>query len=67
MGKKNMLSKEKRPEIIVFAGPNGSGKSTVTKMAKIIESYINADDIKAVYNMMIWQLLKWQLKLSYIM
>ena len=53
MGKKNMLSKEKRPEIIVFAGPNGSGKSTVTKMAKIIESYINADDIKAVYNMMI--------------
>lgn len=37
---------EKKPEIIVFAGPNGSGKSTVTKMAKIIEPYINADDIK---------------------
>jgi predicted ABC-type ATPase len=37
---------EKRPEIIVFAGPNGSGKSTVTKMARIIEPYINADDIK---------------------
>lgn len=34
------------PEIIVFAGPNGSGKSTVTKMAKIIEPYINADDIQ---------------------
>ena len=47
MGKKNMLNKEKKPEIIVFAGPNGSGKSTVTKMAKVIEPYINADDIKA--------------------
>ena len=37
---------EKLPEIIVFAGPNGSGKSTITKMAKIIEPYINAADIK---------------------
>lgn len=37
---------EKLPEIIVFAGPNGSGKSTVTKLAKVIEPYINADDIK---------------------
>ena len=36
----------KKPEIIVFAGPNGSGKSTITKMASIIEPYINADDIK---------------------
>lgn len=36
----------KLPEIIVFAGPNGSGKSTVTVLAKIIEPYINADDIK---------------------
>lgn len=36
----------KLPEIIVFAGPNGSGKSTITKMAKVIEPYINADDIK---------------------
>lgn len=36
----------KKSEIIVFAGPNGSGKSTVTKLAKIIEPYINADDIK---------------------
>ena len=34
------------PEIIVFAGPNGSGKSTITKLAKIIEPHINADDIK---------------------
>jgi len=38
---KNLL-----PEIIVFAGPNGSGKSTITKLAKVIEPYINADDIK---------------------
>lgn len=37
---------EMKPEIIVFAGPNGSGKSTVTKTAKIITPYINADDIK---------------------
>ena len=34
------------PEIIVFAGPNGSGKSTITKLAKVVEPYINADDIK---------------------
>lgn len=37
---------QKKPEIIVFAGPNGSGKSTVTRLANIIEPYINADDIK---------------------
>lgn len=37
---------DKMPEIIVFAGPNGSGKSTITKLAKVIEPYINADDIK---------------------
>ena len=36
----------KLPEIIVFAGPNGSGKSTITRMAKTIGEYINADDIK---------------------
>ena len=34
------------PEIIVFAGPNGSGKSTITRMARVIEPYINADDIR---------------------
>ena len=49
MEEKNMLSRDvgKKPEIIVFAGPNGSGKSTITTMAKIIEPYINADNIKA--------------------
>ena len=37
----------KKPEIIVFAGPNGSGKSSVTKQARIVGKYINADEIKA--------------------
>lgn len=41
---------QKKPEIVVFAGPNGSGKTTVTKLAKIIEPYINADDIKKSTN-----------------
>lgn len=38
---------KRKPEIIVFAGPNGSGKSTITVRARIIEPYINADNIKA--------------------
>lgn len=42
----NMPDFIKKPEIIVFAGPNGAGKSTVTKYAKVIPPYINADDIK---------------------
>lgn len=47
MEEKRWLMPAKRlPEIIVFAGPNGSGKSTITRLAKIIEPYINADDIK---------------------
>lgn len=47
MGEKRWLMPAKRlPEIIVFAGPNGSGMSTITRLAKIIEPYINADDIK---------------------
>ena len=42
-----MLKNKKRlPEVIVFAGPNGSGKTTITRMAKTIGVYINADDIK---------------------
>ena len=41
MSKKNRL-----PEIIIFAGPNGSEKTTITRMARTIGVYINADDIK---------------------
>ena len=41
-----MSEKQLQPEIIVFAGPNGSGKSTITRMAKTVGIYINADDIK---------------------
>ena len=36
----------KLPEVVVFAGPNGSGKTTITRMAKVVGDYINADDIK---------------------
>ena len=48
MGGVNMSSDDhvKLPEVMVFAGPNGSGKSTITRMAKIVGEYINADDIK---------------------
>ena len=48
MGGQSMSDVEKnlKPEVIVFAGPNGSGKSTITKMAKTVGVYINADDIK---------------------
>lgn len=42
-------SKILQPEVIVFAGPNGSGKSTITRMAKTVGEYINADDIKGCY------------------
>lgn len=41
-----MQIEERKPEVIIFAGPNGSGKSTITKLARVIEPYINADDIK---------------------
>lgn len=41
-----MLNRVFQPEVIVFAGPNGSGKSTITRMAKTVGVYINADDIK---------------------
>lgn len=46
MAGKSMSEKTLLPEIIVFAGPNGSGKSTITKLAKTVGIYINADDIR---------------------
>lgn len=39
-------AKTRLPEVMVFAGPNGSGKSTITRMAKTVGEYINADDIR---------------------
>lgn len=48
-----MSNNAKYPELIVFAGPNGSGKTTITKLAKVIEPYINADEIKEYdYNLL---------------
>ncbi|WP_458404231.1 hypothetical protein [Methanobrevibacter sp.] len=41
-----MSKKIRLPEIIVFAGPNGGGKTTITRMARTVGVYINADDIK---------------------
>ena len=41
-----MSDKQLQPEVIVFAGPNGSGKSTITKLARTVGIYINADEIK---------------------
>ncbi|MBQ2832461.1 zeta toxin family protein [Methanobrevibacter sp.] len=41
-----MSQKSRLPEVMVFAGPNGSGKTTITRMAKTVGVYINADDIK---------------------
>ena len=38
------------PQLLVFAGPNGSGKSTITKTIKPVGLYINADDIKKMYD-----------------
>ena len=46
-GELNMSeTKIRKPEVMVFAGPNGSGKSTITRMAKTVGRYINADEIK---------------------
>ena len=41
-------TKNKLPEIVVFAGPNGSGKSTFTELLKPPMDYINADEIKKI-------------------
>ena len=39
-------SENRYPEVMFFAGPNGSGKTTITRMAKTVGEYINADEIK---------------------
>jgi predicted ABC-type ATPase len=41
----------RKPIVLVFAGPNGSGKTTVTRGLPTFGTYINADDIKAAYNL----------------
>ena len=48
--------KNRLPEVIVFAGLNGSGKTTITRMAKTVGVYINADDIKNLILAVIWRL-----------
>jgi predicted ABC-type ATPase len=40
-----------RPTVLAFAGPNGSGKSTVSRELPVFGTYINADDLKAEYNL----------------
>jgi len=44
-------NKEHCPTVLVFAGPNGSGKSTVTRGLSVFGTYVNADDIKAEYDL----------------
>ncbi|MCL2355767.1 MAG: zeta toxin family protein [Defluviitaleaceae bacterium] len=40
-----------KPVVLAFAGPNGSGKTTVTRGLPTIGTYINADDMKATYDL----------------
>jgi predicted ABC-type ATPase len=43
--------KGRRPIVLAFAGPNGSGKSTLTRGLPVFGTYVNADDLKAEYNL----------------
>jgi len=45
-----MDNASRKPIILVFAGPNGSGKTTLTRGLPTFGTYVNADDIKATYN-----------------
>jgi len=36
--------------VLAFAGPNGSGKTTVMRGLPLFGTYVNADDMKAEYN-----------------
>jgi len=40
-----------RPVVLAFAGPNGSGKTTIKRGLSIFGTYVNADDLKAEYNL----------------
>jgi len=46
-----MDEKSHKPIVLVFAGPNGSGKTTLTRNFPTIGTYINADDLKAEYEL----------------
>ena len=45
------MNKVRKPIVLVFAGPNGSGKTTLTRSLPTFGTYINADDLKAEYNL----------------
>ena len=40
----------RKPTVLAFAGPNGSGKTTLTRGLPTFSTYVNADDIKAEYD-----------------
>jgi len=40
-----------KPIVLAFAGPNGSGKTTVMRGLPTFGTYVNADDLKAEYNL----------------
>jgi len=46
-----MDNSARKPTVLVFAGPNGSGKTTVMRGIPTFGTYINADDMKAEYNL----------------
>ena len=46
-----MGDKPHKPIVLVFAGPNGSGKTTLIRNFPIIGTYVNADDLKAEYEL----------------
>ena len=46
-----MSKKITKPVVLVIAGPNGSGKTTLTRRLSSVGTYINADDLRAEYNL----------------
>ena len=45
------MDKSNKPIVLAFAGPNGSGKTTVARRLPAFGTYVNADDLKAEYNL----------------